>query len=188
VTWTEAFVPGDLVLTVLAAAWIMLPAWLPNPTAVLFGGGRPVDGGRLLRDGYRLLGDGKTWRGFFGGVLCGLGCGAVQIAAQSLPALAPLPAHTYLSVIGLSFGALLGDMGKSFFKRRLGKDRGASWPLVDQLDLVVGAFLVLALLDPTWIVTTITLPILIIIVILTLLLHRIVNIIGFAAGVKEEPW
>lgn len=166
----------------------MLPAWLPNPTAALFGGGRPIDGGRVLNDGYRMLGNGKTWRGFVIGVLCGLGIGAVQILAQGHPLLAALPAHTLLSVVALSIGALLGDMGKSFFKRRLGKDRGAPWPIVDQFDLVVGAFVVLALVDWPWITEHITLPVLVFILILTPLLHRIMNLIGYAAGIKNEPW
>src|SRR5512140_2675670 len=110
----------------------MLPAWLPNPIAALLGGGRPIDGGRVLRDGYRVLGNGKTWRGFAAGVLAGLGIGAVQIVIQGYPLPIPLPIQTPLTVLALSVGALLGDMGKSFFKRRLGKDRGAAWPVVDQ--------------------------------------------------------
>jgi len=188
VTLAEALAPGDIALAALAACWIMLPAWLPNPTAALFGGGRPIDGGRVLRDGYRVLGNGKTWRGFAVGVGCGLGIGAVQILAQGHPLLAGLPAHSPLSVMALSVGALLGDMGKSFFKRRLGKDRGAPWPLVDQFDLVVGAFVVLALIDPAWIVENITVPVLLFILVLTPLLHRVMNLIGYAAGIKNEPW
>ena len=187
-TPVDPLAPWALVSSALAAGWIMLPAWLPNPTAALFGGGRPIDGGRVLADGYRLLGDGKTWRGFIVGVLCGIGLGAVQLAVQGHPWLASLPPHTPLSVVALAVGALLGDMGKSFFKRRRGRDRGAAWPLVDQFDLVVGAFLLLALLDWAWLVETITPTILVFILLLTPLLHRLMNLIGYAAGIKNEPW
>ena len=83
-TFADALTPGALGVAALAACWIMLPAWLPNPIAALFGGGRPIDGGRVLRDGYRVLGNGKTWRGFAAGVLAGLAIGAVEIAAQGL--------------------------------------------------------------------------------------------------------
>jgi CDP-2,3-bis-(O-geranylgeranyl)-sn-glycerol synthase len=116
VTSADAITLGTVGLAALAACWIMLPAWLPNPIAALFGGGRPIDGGRVLRDGYRILGNGKTWRGFIAGVLAGLAIGAIEIAVQSYPLPAPLPVQTPLSVLALSVGALLGDMAKSFFK------------------------------------------------------------------------
>src|SRR5437870_12474599 len=53
------------------ALWFFLPAFVANPTAVVFGGGTPIDFGRTLRDGQRLFGDGKTWRGLVGGTLSG---------------------------------------------------------------------------------------------------------------------
>lgn len=187
-TVADALTPTSIALAALAACWIMLPAWLPNPIAALFGGGRPIDGGRVLADGYRVLGNGKTWRGFAAGVLAGLALGVVQIWVQGFPLPFALPPQTPLTVAALAVGALLGDMTKSFFKRRLGKDRGAAWPVVDQYDLVVGAFVLLALVDPRWILANVTLSVLAFIVILTPLLHRVFNLIGFAAGIKEEPW
>ena len=45
------------------ALWFFVPAFVANPAAVLFGGGAPIDSGRTLRDGERVFGDGKTWRG-----------------------------------------------------------------------------------------------------------------------------
>lgn len=45
----------DIVLT---AMWLMLPAYIPNSNAVVFAGGKPIDGGRNL-------GDGKTTEGFW---------------------------------------------------------------------------------------------------------------------------
>ncbi|NLX49781.1 MAG: CDP-2,3-bis-(O-geranylgeranyl)-sn-glycerol synthase [Methanospirillum sp.] len=187
-TLVDGLTPAALLLAALAACWIMLPAWLPNPVAALFGGGRPIDGGRVLGDGHRLLGNGKTWRGFAAGIIAGLGCGALQIAAQGTALAVPLPAHTPLSVTALAVGALLGDIVKSFFKRRLGRERGEAWPLVDQYDLVVGAFALLALVDPGWIATNITPSVLVFVLVLTPLLHRGMNLIGYAAGIKEEPW
>ncbi len=187
-TEADAITVGTIGLALLAACWIMLPAWLPNPIAALFGGGRPIDGGRVLSDGYRVLGNGKTWRGFGAGVLAGLAIGGIEILVQGYPVPVPLPAQTPLSVLALAVGALLGDMTKSFFKRRLGKDRGAAWPVVDQYDLVAGALVLLALVDWSWLVANVTVPVLVFILILTPLLHRAFNLIGYAAGIKEEPW
>ncbi|MFY1644548.1 CDP-archaeol synthase, partial [Methanoculleus bourgensis] len=102
--------------------------------------------------------------------------------------LTALPRQTLLSVTLLAAGALLGDLAKSFFKRRLGKERGESWPIADQYDLVIGSFLLMLLIYPQWLFENITLPIAVWIVIITPLLHRVVNIIGYYIGVKEVPW
>ena len=50
---------------ILQALWLILPAYVANASAVLVGGGTPVDSGKNWKDGKRILGDGKTWRGFF---------------------------------------------------------------------------------------------------------------------------
>src|SRR3990172_345640 len=68
----------SLGFALLQAFWFFLPAYVANPAAVLFGGGRPVDGGRVLADGHRLFGDGKTWRGFAGGGFMGVAVGPLQ--------------------------------------------------------------------------------------------------------------
>ncbi len=100
------------------------------------------------------------------------------------------PRQTFLSVTLLATGALLGDLVKSFLKRRLGKERGGeSWFLADQYDLVVGSFLLILIIDPPqWLSWNITLPIAVWIIVMTPLLHRVVNIIGYYIGVKEVPW
>ena len=178
---------GYWIFSAVAALWIMLPAYLPNSAAAVFGGGTPIDLGRTFSDGRRVFGDGKTYRGFFGGVLSGVLVGLIQILAASAFGLDMLPRHTILSVILLATGALLGDLVKSFFKRRLGKERGEPWIIADQYDLVIGSLLLVLLVYPEWLVENITLPILVWIIILTPLLHRVVNIIGYYIGVKEVP-
>jgi len=166
----------------------MLPAYLPNPVAALCGGGLPVDLGCTYTDGKRILGDGKTYRGLIAGVGAGILIGLIQIRAAEMYGWDLLPQQTLLSVTLLSAGALLGDMAKSFFKRRLGKERGANWPVADQYDLVIGAFILLLLFDAEWLFAALTLPVLIAILILTPVLHRVMNIIGYTMKVKEVPW
>ncbi len=166
----------------------MLPAYVPNPVAAATGGGRPIDGGSYFSDGRRIFGDGKTYRGFIVGVSAGIVVGIFQIFLQACPAFSFLPVHTYLSVILFSFGALLGDLLKSFFKRRLGKERGEKWMIADQYDLVAGAFLLAVIFDYSWVVSTISVPVFVFILILTPVLHRAMNIIGYIAGVKDVPW
>jgi CDP-2,3-bis-(O-geranylgeranyl)-sn-glycerol synthase len=177
-----------VIISLLSAFWIMLPAFLPNPVAALLGGGTPIDGGRNFSDGRRVFGDGKTFRGLIFGILAGIGIGLVQIQAYGVYGLTYLPEHTFLSIILLASGALLGDLAKSFFKRRVGKDRGAKWPVADQYDLVIGAFVLILIFDFNWFATNVTLPVIIIILIITPVLHRATNIIGYIIKVKEVPW
>ncbi len=181
--------------SLLQAFWFFLPAFVANPCAVLFGGGRPVDGGRVLRDGYRLLGDGKTWRGLGGGILGGVVLGLVlwALAAVTDPGLSwgPFPAGL-LPIVLLPTGALLGDMAGAFVKRRMGRPRGAKTPGLDWYDFVLGAFVLLAALDLPFFtahyVAGDAVYGLLLVIVITPLLHRLVNILGFRLGKKDVPW
>ncbi|OPX69805.1 MAG: hypothetical protein A4E38_01582 [Methanoregulaceae archaeon PtaB.Bin108] len=166
----------------------MLPAYVPNSVAAALGGGKPIDHGRNFHDGRRIFGDGKTYRGFFIGVAGGILAGLFQIWLQAAFHVPFLPTQTILSVTLLAFGALLGDLAKSFFKRRLGKASGEKWPVADQYDLVAGALLMLALFDLPWLIQTVTLPVFLWILVLTPLLHKTANVIGYFIGVKDVPW
>ncbi|WP_435183268.1 CDP-2,3-bis-(O-geranylgeranyl)-sn-glycerol synthase [Halobellus sp. EA9] len=179
--------PLDLVVF---AFWAMLPAYVPNNVAVLAGGGAPIDGGRTM-GGRRLLGDGKTWRGTAVGTLAGvalaqalnfLGPVVVRLTGVSVPAF-PLPA-----ALGLALGAMLGDIAASFIKRRTGRERGAAFPVVDQLDFVAGALACAALADLGWFLDTFSLAVLGVVVVLTPVLHVATNGIAYLLGLKEEPY
>jgi hypothetical protein len=79
----------------------------------------PLDGGLKLRDGSRLFGSHKTWRGLVAGAL-----------ASAL--IAPLCGHS--TALGLAFGALslTGDAASSALKRRIHLAPGAPSPVLDQ--------------------------------------------------------
>jgi len=175
---------------VVFAFWAMLPAYVPNNAAVLAGGGAPIDGGRTM-GGRRLLGDGKTWRGTAVGTLAGF------VLAQVLNLLAPafvrltglsVPTFPLAAAFGLAFGAMLGDVTASFLKRRTGRERGAAFPVVDQLDFVAGALACTAVVDFGWFVDTFSLPVLGVVVVLTPVLHVGTNAVAYLLGLKEEPY
>ncbi len=178
---------GSLVAT---AFWAMLPAYVPNNAAVLAGGGRPIDGGRMMGDS-RLLGDGKTWRGTAVGTLFGVAL-AVGLNAINDPVSAglglSLPTFPLQAAFGLALGAMLGDIGASFLKRRSGRERGAAFPGLDQLDFVVGALVCGFIAAPDWFLSTFTPAVLAVILIITPVLHVGTNIIAYKIGVKNEPW
>ncbi|MFO7835008.1 MAG: CDP-2,3-bis-(O-geranylgeranyl)-sn-glycerol synthase [Halohasta sp.] len=178
---------GSLVAT---AFWAMLPAYVPNNAAVLAGGGRPIDGGRTW-NGKRVLGDGKTWRGTAVGTLAGVLL-AVGLNALSGPASATLgvslPTFPLPAAVGLAFGAMVGDIGASFIKRRSGRQRGAAFPGLDQLDFVVGALALSFLLAADWALSTFTPAVIAVILVITPLLHVSTNVVAFKIGAKDEPW
>jgi CDP-2,3-bis-(O-geranylgeranyl)-sn-glycerol synthase len=182
--------------TVLAGLWLMLPTLIPNSAAVLFGGGPPIDLGKSWR-GRRILGDGKTWRGFFGGSFAGMAFGLVQIGVTedlgvtdtwgfgSMP-------WSVVVVICLAFGAMIGDSIGSFIKRRLGFERGHKAPGLDQFNFVIGAFIVVLIFQPLWFAKHYVegdgIYALVVFLIVVPILHRISNIIGYKLGKKDVPW
>jgi CDP-2,3-bis-(O-geranylgeranyl)-sn-glycerol synthase len=174
----------------ITAIWMMLPAYLPNNFAALLGGGTPIDFGQKFNDGRRIMGDGKTYRGTIAGAICGVLVGLIQdIIAPSLgfPTFGS-GLEQVLVLVGLSLGAMLGDIVASFFKRRLGMKRGAQFFVIDQLDFVLGSWLLTAILAPAWFWHNFTPTIIVIVLIITPVLHRITNIIGYRIGAKREPW
>jgi CDP-2,3-bis-(O-geranylgeranyl)-sn-glycerol synthase len=181
----------DILGVLVVAFWAMLPAYVPNNAAVLTGGGPPIDGGRTW-GGERILGDGKTWQGTVGGIAAGAVLALLLNAARptlneavtvSLPAAFPLGA-----IVALPTGALLGDIGASFLKRRTGRERGAAFPGIDQLDFVVGSLALTALAAPAWFGGTFTLPVLATVLVITPLLHISTNVLAYKLSLKSEPW
>jgi len=182
---------------IIKAIWLMFPAYIPNSIAAIFGGGKPIDGGKSLKDGRRILGDGKTYMGFFSGIFFGVLAGSIQIWLNlngfeilgiHVPAFGQSYTYALKVVFALSCGSLLGDMIMSFFKRRINLKRGASLPLVDQLDFVVGSWVFTYLISPEWFLSNFTPNVIVIVLIITPLLHLATNIIGYFLGVKKEPW
>lgn len=191
-----AFHPGDMGIyaLVVTALWVMLPAYVPNNVAVLAGGGRPIDGGRTV-GGSRLLGDGKTWRGTVAGWAAGTALALLLNAVtESASDVFTVPLPVFPLAIGVAFplGAMLGDIGASFLKRRTGRERGAPYPGVDQLDFVAGALLLGTVTDValglSWVAQTITAPVLLTVLVVTPLLHVSTNGIAYMVGLKDEPW
>ena len=172
--------------TILVAIWLMLPAYLPNPFAATFGRGVTIDFGRNFIDGKRIFGDGKTYIGLFAGTAAGITIGVVQMTIG--PDLPFFPVFTLKSILCLPIGSVLGDLGMSFLKRRIGLARGAPFPVADQLDFVAGAWLLTYLFEREWFISNFTTWIVVTVLIITPVLHRITNIIGYKLGKKDVPW
>ena len=178
--------------------WIMMPAYLSNTFAVITGGRFPIDQVKIHSDGNRLLGDGNTWSGLIGGTSGGILIGYLQInyGNSIIDTLANTNNYEFwgensiIIIFLLAFGALLGDMTASFFKRRKKLNRGDKSPLLDMFDFIGMALFLTLLFDYEWLKSWILdgyTP-LFTLLIATPVLHRSVNIIGYKLGIKNEPW
>jgi len=186
---------SQALLLAAQAFWFMFPGYAVNSLAVLVGGGTPMDFGKNFLDGKRILGDGKTWRGFILASLLGTGIGmaehfgALYYPNSYLPPFADNPTTALLVCLTLCFGSMTGDAVGSFIKRRMGYEQGSKVFLLDQFSFVAFAWLSLALLFPDWFISHFfNLPAIIMVLIVTPLLHRGVNIIGYKMGKKKVPW
>jgi len=178
-----------ILLAFLTTLYFILPAYFSNGGALAFGGGTPVDFGKTDSKGNRWIGDGVTWRGIIAGTIIGIITGAVQgyLAPMILSEIGPYiitPIITDVNngiLIGflLGFGALLGDAIGSFLKRRLGIGRGKPAPILDQLDFIIFAII---LVSP---VVEVNLIFIIITILLTLIIHLIANGGAYLLGLKD---
>jgi CDP-2,3-bis-(O-geranylgeranyl)-sn-glycerol synthase len=165
-----------LIVNLIAKAIIFaLPAYCANGTPVIAGGGLPMDLGRKFVDGKPIFGKNKTFRGFFVGLAVGTAVGLAESAVFNYPLTFGLL---------LSLGALFGDLGGAFLKRRLGISPGNLLPVVDQVDFIVGALVFSLLLSPPMLSWGLALTVLLI----TPPIHLLTNFAAYKLGLKSNPW
>ncbi|MGB5397128.1 MAG: CDP-archaeol synthase [Gammaproteobacteria bacterium] len=144
-----------------------------TPVLVRFLFGRrldtPIDLGHKLRDGHRLFGASKTWRGLAGAML------TTSIAAWLL-------GHPVLIGAAVAILALLGDLASSFIKRRLALKSGQMAPLLDQ---VPEALLPAALLMDQFALTA---GAVIILVLCFIVAELLLSFMFFILGVRKSPY
>ncbi len=189
----------------IQALWLVLPAYIANASALLLGGGTPIDLGKTWKDGRRILGDGKTWRGLiigaFVGMTGGFGLSVVAIYANNsdfaflglsdfgrFPLMIPI-------IGGICFGALFGDIFESFLKRRRGKKQGEDWIPFDQLDFIIGALVlcfliagilqILSVTSYNWFFETFNIWHIFVLIIITPFFHIFANIVHKKARARN---
>jgi len=165
-------------LLIFNIIWFILPPYIANMAPAVWGGGPPLDGGRLFYDGKRLFGKSKTIKGTAVGILAGIIISLVQHIALPFPSFG----YALLRGILMGTGAMAGDLAGSFIKRRANIESGDSAPLLDQLDFMLG---VIVFMYPLGLPS---LEIVLISVIITPIVHLISNSIWYLAGKKEVWW
>ena len=178
-----------ILIACITTLYFILPAYFSNGSGLVFGGGTPVDFGKCDKSGVRWIGDGVTWRGLIAGTVVGTLTGAIQglIAPYIIqefgryiitPIITNLPSGILIGFL-LGFGALLGDAIGSFLKRRLGIGRGKPAPVLDQLDFIIVALILVSF------VVELNLLFVILAIILTLAIHLLTNTGAYLLGIKD---
>jgi CDP-2,3-bis-(O-geranylgeranyl)-sn-glycerol synthase len=163
----------DIVQLLISALTFIFPAYCANGAPVLGGGGAPMDFGRNFIDGRRIFGTNKTFRGFFVGLVIGIGVGLADCYLFGYP---------YLFAVLTPLGALLGDLAGAFLKRRLNIPPGGLLPVVDEIDIVIGAIVFsLPLMIINW-------QIAVTVLLITPPIHLGTNFVAYKLKLKKHPW
>jgi CDP-diglyceride synthetase len=136
----------------------------------------PIDGGKTLKDGKRILGDNKTWKGFFGMII--LTALSASIFWHSTFQ------YSFLCGAWLGFAYVLFELPNSFIKRRLGVQSGKNGGIVqtffDQADSVIGCILFMPLFYPLTLLEAAG------ILIIATVTHYIFNVLLFFAKLRGQ--
>ncbi len=172
-----------------ALFYLFLPAAFANMAPVLCRGlpllDVPLDGG-LKIGGRALLGKQKTVRGVVAGILFAVAMALIQHLLLAVPFFSDLSLVPYADfmLVGvlLGGGAMLGDLIESAIKRRLGIVSSRPWIPFDQIDWVIGAFLLLEIAYPLpWLSLVPTLA-------LFFVLHIAVKHVGYWLHLDTARW
>ena len=180
---------NSFIIFLLKCFYLMLPAYFANMAPVIVKKINlfvlPIDFNTQMNN-KPVLGKNKTFRGFIFGVIFSIIIVYVQFLLYNIDFFKNISFFNYQNwlLFGflMGFGALTGDLVKSFFKRRLDLKPGAKFIPFDQTDFVVGALVFIA---PIF---NLTLKIFITSLLLSFVLHIIVNHLAFYMKIRNEKW
>lgn len=177
-----------ILLFVIKVIWFIAPAGMGNMAPVLLRHipilAYPIDFGKKINN-EPLFGANKTWRGLIFAPLVGMLTFWIQKILFDAPDIQAISifnydqAPVYYGAL-LGFGAIFGDLVKSFFKRRFRIPPGVSWFPFDQIDYSVGALLFLSpWFFPGW-------GFALSIIAVGVILHLLANIIGHLLKLRKD--
>ena len=170
------------IIDIAAALWFIFPAYCANAAPVIFGGGKPMDFGKKFFDGKPFLGSHKTFRGFLAGIVVGTLVSTAQTIIYENILFDYNSQFQYSILLGfmLSIGALTGDLIESFIKRRISRSPGSSFPVADQIDFILGAFLFSIPVLPPSLISAL------IILLVTIPIHLLTNLGAALLNMKNK--
>lgn len=161
----------------------LIPIYFANSVPVVLGGGVPLDLGKTFGDSQRILGEGKTIRGFCAGVLAGTVAGGIAALYYTLPFFSS-PKTQFFAGFILALGTMCGDAIGSFIKRRF----KVGWGRPFVLDSVLFIIVSLILIYPVANQILYEMPNIVFFILLTVIIHPLANWIANRGGLKNVPW
>ncbi len=183
----------SLLILIISSLYFMLPAYLANMSAEVFSRiisprirvlARPIDNNKKWHN-KPIFGSHKTWGGLLYASLAGIIVFFIQQKLFIYSSIKQISLIDYSStslLLGflLGFGAIMGDLVKSFFKRRTNIPPGKPWIPFDQLDFLAGAIIF-------------SLPMIILpwqdyltIFLVTPVLHILINRVGYHLKIRKD--
>lgn len=174
---------------IIKTFWLLLPAGIANMSPVLFKWipflNYPVDLHIKFRE-KPLFGKNKTYRGFLFGIIMSIAIVYLQrffySQTKSITLINYSEINIFLLGFLLGFGALFGDLIKSFFKRQAGINSGQSWFPFDQIDWIIGGLIFMSFyVVVSWKYVLIS-------IIFFGLLHPVINLISYFLGIQKNKF
>ncbi len=171
------------IFTVIELIIFIFPTYIANAIPVILCGDNKLDFGKSFFDGRRILGNGKTVRGFFAGIFGGIVIGGI-ISYFTVLTFFHDARIQFITFAMMSIGTMIGDAFGSFLKRRIGIEPGKPF-ILDQL-----MFLIIALLFAIPFISFVVFEwqSLAFLFIMTYILHTGSNFIANKLGWKSVPW
>ena len=174
--------------------YLLLPAAFANMAPVMFKDSFKwlailIDGSRTWK-GLPIFGPHKTIKGFVVGIVLAMVVALVQAWLYQFPAMQQLSivdfgkGYGFAALVGflMGFGALFGDLVKSFIKRRLGIGPGKPFIPFDEIDFAIGALAFSTIVvDLNWNVVAMGVGI-------AFVFHIIINHLAFYMKIRDEKW
>jgi CDP-2,3-bis-(O-geranylgeranyl)-sn-glycerol synthase len=181
-----------MISLILTTLYFALPGMVANMTPILVRKWMkslavPIDLGKKL-GGKPIFGNHKTYRGFIFGILAAILIAYLQVELYRRGLLHSIAYIDYGRTcficlgVALGFGALFGDLVKSFFKRRLNVQPGKHWFPWDQIDYALG------IIAFSWFIKPMTLWMMIVMLIAGPVLSILASRIGYLLKVREQKW
>lgn len=172
----------DILNLIYVSIIFFLPAYVANAMPVIASGLKLAPTWAIPIN-EKVFGKTKTYRGFAFGIIGALIAGLIQYYLGFYNLLSyNLQFFVIATSFLLGFGALFGDLIKSFVKRRIGKKSGEPWPIFDQIDYVVGGLLFVSVVFIPPIET------IIILLLISPLFSLLANMIAYKLKLKKVWW
>ena len=188
----------NFTLLILQSIYFLVPAYFANMAPVIAQKMRlfpklaiPIDNHLPFFDKKPLFGNHKTYRGLILGSIAGILGAYIQAILYPIEFFHNVSILNYTVVniplfLGflMGFGAISGDLIKSFFKRRINIKAGNKFIPFDQIDFVFGAYLFVLPFYYIYLNYSLFFSSLL----CSFFLHIIINRVAFYLKIRKEKW